>query len=215
MPTITEADLKTVMSREGFGNLYYFCGDEKMLVAHYTKMFIEKTAGKEPDDFNFHMFTDSFSVNEFEAAVLMLPFSSKYNVVVVKDIEMRSFNSSDASRILDIASNAGGGTILLFTFPTKSDFSDDKQQGTKKTKPKDKQLKELVSKKGTIVEFKAVTPENAKSKVVSWAKKVGVQISPQTARLLVEYCGTDLNRLRTELHKLTAYAGEGGEIQMQ
>ena len=212
MPAITEADFKKILSRGDFGTLYYLCGDEKMLVAHYTKLLVEKTAGKTPDDFNYHVFTEAFSVDEFEAASQMIPFTSDCNVVVVKDLDFSEFSSDEASRILDIVSNVAGDTVMILTFPTKTEKGGEEGKGIN---AKDKKLKTIASKKGTIVEFKKLTPAAVKSKLVSWASKRNVVLSPKMADILVEYCGTDLNRLRAELYKLCAYAGDGGEIKKE
>ena len=209
MPTITESDFKKILSRGDFGTLYYLCGEEKMLVSRYTDLLVEKTAGKEPSDFNYHVFTEGFNVEEFEAAAQMVPFTSDYNVVVVKDIDLTDFSADESSKILDTVSHLAGDTVMIFTFPTKT-------AGGDKDKPaansKDTKLKTLASKMGTIVEFKKLTPSGVKTKLVSWASKRGVVLPAAQADLLVEYCGTDLNRLKKELEKLCAYAGEGGEI---
>lgn len=209
MPTISEADFKKILSRGDFGTLYYICGDEKMLVSHYTDLLIEKTAGKQPDDFNFHVFTDEFNVEEFEAAAQMIPFTSEYNVVVVKDLDLSQFGANESSKILDTVSNVAGDTVMIFTFPTKTaaEEKDGKGSGAKDTK-----LKSVIAKKGTIVEFSRLTPAALKTKLIAWASKRGVALSQPNASLLVEYVGTDLNKLRTELEKLCAFAGKDGEI---
>ncbi len=209
MPTITEADFKKILSRGDFGTLYYLCGEEKMLVSRYTELLVEKTAGKEPSDFNYHVFTDAFSVDEFEAAAQMVPFTSDYNVVVVKDLDFSNFGADESGKILDTVSHLAGDTVMIFTFPTKASGEGDKPAANSK----DTKLKTLASKKGTIVEFKKLTPSAVKTKLISWASKRGVVLPQAQAELLVEYCGTDLNRLKTELEKLCAYAGEGGEIK--
>ena len=208
MPTLTESEFKKVLSSGDFGTLYYICGDEKMLVSHYTEKLIEKTAGKEPDDFNYHVFTEAFSVLEFEAAAQMVPFTSDYNVVVVKDLDFSNFNSDESAKILDTISNVSGDTVMILTFPTKTGKSGDETGGASK----DAKLRALVTKKGSVLELKKLTPSAVKTKLVSWASKRGVVLSPALADLLVEYCGTDLNRLKTELEKLCAYAANEGEI---
>ncbi len=211
MPAITESDFKKILSRGDFGTLYYIYGDEKMLVSHYTKLLVEKTAGKNPDDFNYHVFTGEFSAAQFEAAAQMIPFTSDYNVVVVKDLELADFNSNDSAKILDTIEKTTGDTVMIFTFPTKTSGDDDKKT-TAGRNAKDAKLKAIVTKKGTVLELKKLTPSATKTKLVSWASKRGVVLSPGFADLLIEYVGTDLNKLRTELEKLCAYAGEGGEI---
>lgn len=212
MPSITETDFKRILTRGDFGTLYYIFGDEKMLVSHYTNKLIEKTAGKEPDDFNFHVFSGEFSAAEFEAAAQMIPFTSEYNVVVVKDIEMSDFNSNDSAKILDTVEKTAGDTIIIFTFPTKDSGDSGDAEKTAGRNAKNAKLKSIVGKKGTVLELKKLTPAVIKTKLVSWASRRNVVLPPDIAQLLVEYCGTDLNKLRCELEKLCAYVGEGGEI---
>ena len=210
MPAITEGDFKKILARGDFGTLYYIYGDEKMLVSHYTQKLVEKTAGKEPDDFNYHVFSGEFSAAEFEAAAQMIPFSSDYNVVVVKDIELSDFGANDSAKILDTVEKAAGDTVIIFTFPTKVD-GDAAKSGAGRN-AKNTKLKSIVNKKGTVLELKKLTPSALKTKLVSWASKRGIVLSQEYAQLLIDCCGTDLNRLRTELEKLCAYTGEGGEI---
>ena len=67
MPKISESEFKKLLNGNDFGTIYYICGTEKMFVSHYTKKLTEKLAGKNPSDFNFHTFTNSFNVDEFAA----------------------------------------------------------------------------------------------------------------------------------------------------
>lgn len=217
MPEVTESDFRKILSRGEFGTRYYLCGEEKLLVSQYTNQLIERAAGKEPDDFNFHVFKEKFSVDEFEAAALMIPFTSRYNVVVVKDIDFRDFAPDESSRIIDIVDKTAGDTVMIFTFPTKtSGGGDDNAAGSKAAAAaKDRKLKTIFQKKGTVVEFKKLTPALLINKLTVSAEKRNVILEKKNATLLVEYCGTELNRLRMELDKLCAYVGEGGEIRKE
>ncbi|MBQ1388425.1 MAG: DNA polymerase III subunit delta [Clostridia bacterium] len=209
MPNIGEADFKKILSRGDFGTLYYLCGDEKLLVSHYTEKLIAKTAGKKPDEFNYHEFTGVINVDEFEAAAQMIPFTADYNVVVVKDLDMTALKPNEASKLLDTVSHVAGDTIIIFTFPTKPDKN---ENGKASGGAKDAKLKELVQKKGTVVEYKKLTAAAVKTKLSAWASKRGVVLSPKSADMLIEYVGVDLNRLRMELSKLCSYCGDNGEI---
>ncbi len=203
MPTMSESEFRRVLSGGDFGTLYYICGTEKMLVTHNTKKLIEKVAGKEPSDFNFHTFENDFNVDDFAVALQVIPFASEYNVVVVKDLDFADFSSADGDRIIKLISNVSGDTIVIITFPTRQS---DKQTA------KDKELKTLSNKKGTVVELNKLTASNLQKKLISWASRRNVTLSSKTAAIIVEYCGTDLNSLKNELEKLCAYVGEGGEI---
>lgn len=203
MPMIDEGEFKKTLSSGDFGTLYYICGDEKMLVSHYTNKLVERTAGKDPSDFNFHTFTDDFDVDEFAASLQIIPFMSEYNVVVVKDLDFSEFSASDGDRITELISSVSGDSIVIVTFPTKS--------GDKQT-PKDKKLKELAKKKGSVLELNRLTGAVLQKKLISWASKRNVVLSRQNAAMIIEYSGTDLNQLKNEIEKLCSYAGAGGEI---
>ncbi|MBQ3969801.1 MAG: hypothetical protein II685_04900, partial [Clostridia bacterium] len=144
MPKISENEFKKLLTSGDFGTLYYICGTEKMLVSHNTKKLVEKTAGKNPSDFNYHVFSNDFDVDEFAVSLQVVPFVSEYNVVVVKDLDFSEFSSSDGDRIIDLISNVSGETIVILTYPTKPE---------EKTTAKDKKLKTLSAKKGTVVEY--------------------------------------------------------------
>ena len=206
MPKISENEFKKLLTSGDFGTLYYICGTEKMLVSHNTKKLVEKTAGKNPSDFNYHVFSNNFDVDEFAVSLQVVPFVSEYNVVVVKDLDFSEFSSSDGDRIIDLISNVSGETIVILTYPTKPE---------EKTTAKDKKLKTLSAKKGTVVEYNKLTPLALQKKLISWASKRNIIISQKTASLIIEYCGTDLTALRNELEKLCSYVGEGGEITNQ
>lgn len=203
MAVITEAQFKRDLSGGEFDNLYCICGTEKMLVTHYTAKLVEKTAGKNPSDFNFHTFTDDFNVDDFAVALQVVPFTSEFNVVLVKDLDFSEFSSVDGDRIIELVSSAAGDSIVIFSYPTKQEV---------KPNAKDKKLKELIKKKGTLLEVNKLTGQALQKKLVSWAGKRDVTLTPQLASVIVEYSGTDLNTLRNELSKLCSYVGEGGVI---
>lgn len=203
MPKMSEAEFRKILSGRDFGTLYYICGTEKMLVTHNTKKLIDKVAGKNPSDFNYHTFSNDFDVDEFAVALQVVPFVSEFNVVVVKDLDFADFSAADGDRIIDLISSVSGETIVILTFPTKPED---------KSGAKDKKLKTISSKKGTVVELNKLTVPNLQKKLVSWASKRNVILNIRAAALIVEYCGTDLNALKNELEKLCAYVGEGGEI---
>ncbi len=203
MPIITESDFKKLLSGGDFTTLYYICGTEKMLVSHYTSKLVEKVAGKNPSDFNFHTFTDDFDVDELAVSLQVVPFVSEYNVVVIKDLDFADFSAADGERIIDLISSVSGDSIVIITYPTKLES---------KVNAKDKKLKELAKKKGSVLELNKLTGQALQKKLISWASKRNIVLSPQTANVIIEYSGTDLNALKNELEKLCSYVGEGGEI---
>ncbi len=206
MPQVSEQEFKKIITGNEFGNLFYICGNEKMLVSHYTNKLIEKTAGKKPSDFNYHVFTDDFDINEFASALQAIPFTSQYNVTVIKDLNFSDFSSYDGDKILELVKNISGDSIVIFTYPTAIQKSRTSMTG------KDKKLAELTIQKGCLLELEKLTASALQKKLVSWAGKRNITLSPKNAELIVNYSGTDLNLLKQELEKLCQYVGTGGEI---
>ena len=206
MPQVNEQEFKKMLSGGDFGNLFYISGSEKMLVSHYTNKLIEKTAGKKPSDFNFHVFTNDFDISEFASSLHTIPFTSEYNVTVVKDLNFSEFSSSDGDRIIELIKTAAEDSIVIFTYPTAIQKSRASLTG------KDKKLADTIIQNGCLIEFDKLTRSALQKKLVSWAGKRGVTLSVKNAELIVDYSGTDLNLLRNELEKLCEYVGTGGEI---
>lgn len=206
MAVITEAQFKRDLSGGEFDSLYCIYGTEKLLVSHYTSKLLEKTAGKNPSNFNFHTFTEDFNVDDLAVALQVIPFVSDYNVVLIKDLDFSDFSPTDGDRIIELVSSLSDGSIVIFSYPTKTDY---------KPNAKEKKLKELIKKKGTVLEVNKLTGQALQKKLVSWAGKRDVTLTPQLASVIVEYSGTDLNTLKNELAKLCAYVGEGGEITQE
>lgn len=206
MPQVNEQEFKKILSSGEYGNLFYICGSEKMLVSHYTNRLIEKTAGKKPSDFNFHIFTDDFDINEFASALQTIPFTSEYNVTVVRDLNFSDFSSSDGDKILELVKNVSDDSIVIFTYPTSI------QKARSSLTGKEKKLAELAIQKGFLLELNKLTAAALQKKLISWAGKRNITLSPKNAELIINYSGTDLNLLKNELEKLCEYVGMGGEI---
>jgi DNA polymerase-3 subunit delta len=66
--------------------------------------------------------------------------------------------------------------------------------------------------KGEIHEFEAPKAREMPRVLVTEAKRLGLQLEPGAARLLVERMGTSPVRLRNELERLALWAGEGGKV---
>lgn len=203
MAVTTEAQFKRDLSSGDFDTLYYINGTEKLLVTHYTNKLVDKTAGKNPSDFNFHTFSDDFDIDELAVSLQVIPFASEYNVVLIKDLDFADFSAADGDRIIELISKVSGDSIVILSYPTKTDA---------KSNVKDKKIKDLVKRRGTFLELNKLTDSALQKKLVSWAGKRDVALSPQLAALMIEYSGSDLNGLKNELEKLCAYVGEGGEV---
>ena len=74
MPKITYKELKTQIRERRFSPLYVLYGDEQMMVKHYTAKLVEAVAGKQPNDFNYHVFSGDIDLEAGQLQVILLQF---------------------------------------------------------------------------------------------------------------------------------------------
>lgn len=65
---------------------------------------------------------------------------------------------------------------------------------------------------GEVHEFEAPKAREMPRTLVVEAKRLGFQLDPAAARMLVERMGANPTRLQNELERLSLWAGEGGEV---
>lgn len=205
MPKITEAELKKQIKNKNFSPVYLICGSEQLFVKKYTEMLAKTVTGKHPSDFNYHIFSGIFELDDFAASLNMIPFMSEYNCVLATDIAFDEMDKGSINRLSDIVSTEHEGTVLIISMPSyipqknKSDY--------------DKLIKQ-VEKIGTVCEFAKLNSHMLEKYVAKWANENGKMISQINAARLISYCGDDLNMLRNEIDKISAYA-KGEEITLE
>ena len=128
---------------------------------------------------------------------------AEYKCVLVNDYDFESLSESDFKEILAYCGDISPSTVLILSMPTLT--TDTKKNG------KFKRLAAAAEKIGISAEFPKKDSGSLEKQIVSWAEKTGCTIKPYNAAKIVSMCGTDMNFLRNEMQKLTAYAN-GSEI---
>jgi DNA polymerase III subunit delta len=80
-------------------------------------------------------------------------------------------------------------------------------------KPPAKLVKAVRAAKGEVHEFEAPKAREMPRTLVAEAQRLGFQLDPAAARMLVERMGANPVRLHNELERLALWAGEGGEVE--
>lgn len=205
MPKITEAELKKQIKNKNFSSVYLIYGSEQLFVKKYTEMLCKAIAGKHPSDFNYHIFSGVFELDDFAASLQIIPFMSEYNCVLASDIAFDEMDKGSINRLNDIVSAGFEGTVLIISMPSyipeknKSDY--------------DKFVKN-VEKIGTVCEFTKLNQSTIEKYIAKWANENGKMISHINAAKLISCCGDDLNMIRNEIDKISAYA-KGDEITLE
>lgn len=205
MPKITESELKKQIKNKNFSSVYFIYGSEQLFVKKYTEKLTQAVTGKHPSDFNYHIFSGVFDLDDFAASLHMIPFMSEYNCVLATDIAFDEMDKGSINRLSDIISSGDRETILIISMPSyvpvknKADY--------------DKFVKKL-EKIGTVCEFAKLNQSMLEKYVAKWANENGKMISHINAAKLISYCGDDLNMLHNEINKISAYA-KGEEITLE
>lgn len=198
MAKLTEAELKQQLKTQNFSSLYYLYGEEKLLVRLYTQKLQEKIIGKEPSDFNFHVFEDGVPLQEIATAIDILPFAEPCNYVVLSDYNIEKLSEEEVKLFFSLLEQSPESTTLVLTMPTF--FPSGKKTA------RFRKLNDIISKRGSAVNFERKTPAQLKKQLVSWAEKRGNTLEPRNAEKIIQYSGLDLQTLQSEMTKLCAFA---------
>lgn len=201
MPKVTEQDIKKQLSSKEYSNIYYICGEEKMLVKHYNDTLLKKIMGSNPSDFNCHILSGENTIDDIAVAAYVVPFMEQYNYVAVVDLDLCNLDENQCTKFEELIGTVPDTTILVFTELTITPSG-------KQTAKRTRLLKDVI-KKGSFLELKKLAPTDLKKQLIGWAKKRDVVLSPQNAEIIINYNGTDLQSLQNELNKLCAYVSTG------
>ncbi len=208
MPEVLRKELKESINKKQFDKIYLIFGEEKMYIKADTDFLIEKLAGKDPHEFNFHKFNEDYDFDKIAVAVQVVPFMSEYNVVVISDLDVNDnkvVSKSDFDRLTAIMDNVPDTTVLILTMPTLK--QEPKKLGTVFTK-----LRNYVKKHGTVCEINRESDISLSAQIIKWADRRGLKIERADAYKLQEYVGYDLNMIKNELDKLCNYVSNGEVI---
>lgn len=215
MPSITETELKKHIKTKSFSPAYVLYGDEQLLIGGYTKKLITAITGKNPSDFNLHTFSGDFDLDDFAAAIQIIPFMSEYNCVVVSDMvydewQKDAKKKDKLKRFKELTAKPCEGTVLIVSMPS---YKADVNKSTKKA-PDFLPIVKHMDKYASIIKFGRLSQTAVEKYIGKWASENGKMISHINASKLIASCGDDLTLLHNEINKICAYAS-GEEITLE
>ena len=200
MAILKESDFKKHISSKQYSNLYFIDGEEKMLVTTYTDILTKKLMGENPPEFNYHVFDNDSDISDGCVACDVVPFMSDKNCVKISDLDLENKAITDVDAIAEIAKNLPDTTVLILSMPTLAP----PQKATKKYK----KIRDIFEKNGVVADLQKRSELSLEKTVCKWANECGSKISPILASKLIGICTNDLRVLRSEVEKLSAFAGE-------
>ena len=202
MAEYTEQELKKSIEQGNFSNVYFFYGEEKMLMESAVKKLVHQATGNQFLDFNYQNFDGAFAdAQEIVRAAEGLPFMADYKCVIVNDFNVEKRDSADMEEIKELIKNPPESCVLIF-YLSNLDFN-------VKRPGKWGSFITAVNKTGITVNFKRKTNSELEKLLCSAAQKRGCSLSKQNAARILFLSGNDLQTLYNEIEKLCAYTKEG------
>ena len=199
----TETELKKSLKDAPLKPVYFLYGEESYLCSHYAGVLMKTAVGEaELGEFNLQKFDgQDCSLDAIEEAAEALPLMAERKCVVVRDYDAAAGGATVQERLLALVSNPPDTCVLIF-------WQDAVTPDLKKN-AKWKAFAAAIEKSGACVYFPHKTTAETVKLLCAGATRRGSMMRPETARLLIEQCGDDLNLLLSELDKLSALAGDG------
>lgn len=202
MAKISEAEFKAQIKSNTFSNAYLIYGEESFLKNHYVNLIKRKTVDSAFEDFNFHSFSGrDTAVEDILKDADLFPMMGSYNLVLVTDYPFdRSEN--EIKQLQDYFNDIPETTIIVFLYDS-IEFPLKNKEG--KVLSKSKKIETAFAKAGSVVELNAKSEAELVKILVSGFKKRGKSISPNDAKYLISFAGTDIQTLQNETDKISGY----------
>ncbi len=202
MRIVSEEQIKKVLSGELNEGIYFIHGNEAYLIKHYCSQLFSRF--EDGTGFNMQRFDYTSNPQEIYNAVCQLPFFSEKKCVAVCDVDFDDLKEETLNIFHETIRSVGTHCVLVFWYS-----ADSANIGKEKTK---KIVEEIEKAGGIICRLDKKTSIEISRILCNGAAKRGCKLSSATANYMIEQCSDDLTNLVTELDKVCAYVGQGGNI---
>lgn len=185
-------DLRRDIESGNLASIYLLLGDEEFLIAQGVTGLKEALITGDERSWNLAEFEgDENTCDEVATFLNTLPVFSNTRVAVVRGLDR--WNAAETEGLLPVLEDMPGYAYLVLTAK-----SIDKRTRCYRT----------INSQGKVVEIPGLDPPAAAAWVMNRSGELGLQLSRQIAQQLVDYVGTSLCQLNTELEKLASYKND-------
>lgn len=207
MAFLPETALRRELEGGRLAPVYLLFGNDAYLKKNWLQQIIRRVV-PQTDCFNFQRFGSDCDLQEVYDAVQQLPLLADRKCVVLSDYDYEKADKTDFARLTTLLEEAVPSTVLVLVF----DWVD---PDLKRTSDRTKKLIAAAETGGgrAVCLNHRQTPELVRL-LCDGAARRDCKLDSATARYLIETVSDDLNLLKSELEKLTAYC-TGGVITRQ
>lgn len=186
-------DLAASISRGEINNLYFFYGQERYLLQHYTNKLKELVCDKNFESFNYRRLSNAdMTIDKLENAIETLPFFSDKTFIEVHDFDI--FKSKFKERLHLVLKNLPSYVCIVFVFNTVEYKPDSKQ----------KLDKEMVNFAYTV-NFEVQKQSDLESGIRRRFHDAGKRISGDDAQYLAYISGGLMTNIIGEINKISSF----------
>lgn len=185
--TTTHRDIIKQIRERSYAPVYLLMGDESYYIDRISEYIAENVLTASEQDFNQHIIycTRETHVADIINLARRYPMMSDYQVIIVKEAQ----NLQKIEELAIYAKQPLDTTILVICY---KNGSIDRR----------KKLVSAIEETGIVFESKKLREGMLPSFIQDYLKRKNISIDQQSTMMLVEYIGSDLNRIASELDKL-------------
>lgn len=189
------------------GGILIFRGPEEYVKDRALEALAAKLVPPGMEDLNYQYLEGARAcAAEIRRACETLPFMADKRLVVVRDYPMLA--SSARGSGLDTKQEAAELELMTKRFPETACLVFLQRVEPDTAKAAWKQLIRVAD----VVEFGALNDDELSAQLAKIAKRAGCSVGRDTARYMLQRCGTDLTTLQHEMEKACAHAGAGNPV---
>jgi DNA polymerase-3 subunit delta len=183
--------LKTAFESQNFQSLYLLHGEERWFIDQLQEVMLKHALQPHEKDFNLDiLYGHEVDVQTALNACQSFPMMAQRRVVVIRDFD----RMKDNTLFKGLAEKPNPACLVFLVCAGKPNMSHHPYRAIKGS--------------GTVVEFKALFPNQVPRWIETLARERGFALEPKAVQMLAEYVGSALASVGAELDKLATYVGD-------
>ena len=183
------------IDKDNKASVYLLKGREKFIMEQFADKLVSSTIDDSTRSFNLSVtYAGEIDMGEFLSTANEFPFMADKRVLILKELEQMRVNCGQLS---EYCLKPVLTSVVVFIFNTHT-------QGGKRINPPRgfQKLENIIKKNGSVIEFQKLYEKDLQRWIIQKSRAMGVQMSTDASRVLVESIGENIYDLKNELDKI-------------
>ena len=177
-----------------FAPIYLLYGDESYFIDRITNLLLDRVLTEEEKDFNLTQMygADITNLGDVVSTCRRYPMMSEYQLVILREAQMLKQNAelTKYEQLEAYTAHPLPNTVFVMTMIGKKPDS------------RQKWIKQIQEAGGVVFESARIPEYKLKEFLPGFLSATGLQFDDKAIQMLVDFIGSDLSRLTSELEKL-------------